>query len=197
MKRILKIMGFVFAMGSITSLLIIGMDALTFERILANEQALFQSKVLDAFDVPYTTATINEVFNQNVEAIELDVNGEVFTVYRDPRTGRVSMEISGGGVWGPIIGVLTLEPDFVTIASVAILQQEETPGLGGRITEPAYLAKFIGVVFNPDVVVTKNTPTADNEVDAITGATGTSTRFQIILNDTHAKLFPLLQALEN
>jgi Na+-transporting NADH:ubiquinone oxidoreductase subunit C len=197
MKRILKIMGFVFAMGSITSLLIIGMDALTFERILANEQALFQSKVLDAFEVPYTTATINEVFIQNVEAIELDLNGERLTVYRDPRTGRISMEISGGGVWGPIIGVLTLEPDFVTIAKVAILQQEETPGLGGRITEPAYLAKYVGVVFKPDVVVTKNTPSADNEVDAITGATGTSTRFQIILNDTHAKLFPLLQALEN
>jgi Na+-transporting NADH:ubiquinone oxidoreductase subunit C len=100
-------------------------------------------------------------------------------------------------VWGPIVGVLTLESDFVTIANVAILQQEETPGLGGRITELTYLAKYQGVRFNPDVIVTKQTPSADNEVDAITGATGTSTRFQIILNDTHAKLFPLLQALEN
>lgn len=197
MKRILNIMGFVFIMGTITSLLIIGMDALTFERIKANEQALFQSKVLEAFEIPFTTATINDVFLQSVEPIELDLNGETIRVYRDPSSGRVSMEMSGGGVWGPIIGVLTLEPDFVTIARVAILQQEETPGLGGRITEPAYLAKYQGIRFSPNVIVTKATPSADNEVDAITGATGTSSRFQIILNDTHAKIFPLLQALEN
>lgn len=197
MKRILNIMGFVFIMGTITSLLIIGMDALTFERIKANEQALFQSSVLDAFEIPFTTATINEVFLQNVEPIEFEVDGEIITVYRDPRSGRVSMEMSGGGVWGPIIGVLTLEPDFVTIAKVAILQEEETPGLGGRITEPAYLAKYQGIRFNPTVVVTKDRPSGDNEVDAITGATGTSSRFQIILNNTHAKIFPLLEALEN
>jgi Na+-transporting NADH:ubiquinone oxidoreductase subunit C len=196
MKRILNIMTFIFILGTVTSLLIIGMDALTFERIKANEQALFQSKVLDAFEVAYTTATINEVFERSVEPIELDVNGESFTVYRDPVSGRISMEISGGGVWGPIIGVLTLEPDLVTIANVAILQQEETPGLGGRITEPAYLAKYVGVRFNPNVVVRQGA-TADNEVDAITGATGTSGRFQIILNDTYEKLIPLLQALGN
>ena len=196
MKRILNIMTFVFILGTVTSLLIIGMDALTFERIKANEQALFQSKVLDAFEVSYTTATINEVFERSVEPIELDVNGETFTVYRDPVSGRISMEISGGGVWGPIIGVLTLEADLVTIANVAILQQEETPGLGGRITEPAYLAKYVGVRFNPNIVVRQGA-TADNEVDAITGATGTSGRFQIILNDTYEKLIPLLQALGN
>jgi Na+-transporting NADH:ubiquinone oxidoreductase subunit C len=196
MKRILNIMTFVFILGTVTSLLIIGMDALTFERIKANEQALFQSKVLDAFEVSYTTATINEVFERSVEPIELDVNGEIFTVYRDPVSGRISMEMSGGGVWGPIIGVLTLEPDLVTIANVAILQQEETPGLGGRITEPAYLAKYVGVRFNPNVVVRQGA-TEDNEVDAITGATGTSSRFQIILNDTYDKLIPLLQALGN
>jgi Na+-transporting NADH:ubiquinone oxidoreductase subunit C len=196
MKRILNIMSFVFILGTVTSLLIIGMDALTFERIKANEQALFQSKVLDAFEVSYTTATINEVFERSVEPIELDVNGETFTVYRDPVSGRISMEISGGGVWGPIIGVLTLEADLVTIANVAILQQEETPGLGGRITEPAYLAKYVGVRFNPNIVVRQGA-TADNEVDAITGATGTSGRFQIILNDTYEKLIPLLQALGN
>ncbi len=196
MKRILNIMTFVFILGTVTSLLIIGMDALTFERIKANEQALFQSKVLDAFEVSYTTATINEVFERSVEPIDLDVNGETFTVYRDPVSGRISMEMSGGGVWGPIIGVLTLEADLVTIANVAILQQEETPGLGGRITEPAYLAKYVGVRFNPNVVVRQGA-TADNEVDAITGATGTSGRFQIILNDTYEKLIPLLQALGN
>jgi len=197
MKRNFNIIGFVLIMGLITSVLIIGMDTLTFERIKANEQALFQSKVLEAFEIPFTTATINDVFLESVEPIELEVDGSIMMVYRDPQTGRISFEISGGGVWGPIVGVLTLESDFVTIANVAILQQEETPGLGGRITELTYLEKYQGVRFNPDVIVTKQTPSADNEVDAITGATGTSTRFQIILNDTHAKLFPLLQALEN
>lgn len=197
MKRILNIIGFVFILGTVTSLLIIGMDALTFERIKANEQALFQSSVLDAFEVSYTTATINDVFLENVEPIELELNGETIMVYKDPVSGRISLEMSGGGVWGPIIGVLTLEPDFVTIARVAILQEEETPGLGGRITEPGYLAKFQGIRFNPTINITKDRPVSDNEVDAITGATGTSYSFERILNETHAKIFPLLEALND
>lgn len=194
MNRVFKIMGFVVAMGVITSTLLIGMDVLTSERISRNEEALLQSKILDAFEIEYNTANIYETFTANVERVELSIEGVNVPVYRNPDTGSISFEIEGGGVWGPIIGVLTLNEDLVTIENVGILAQQETPGLGGRIVELPYLAKYEGVVFDPIVEVLKEGATAPNQVDAITGATSTSSAFQTILNDSYDKVIPAYQA---
>lgn len=194
MNRILKIMGFVVAMGVITSTLLIGMDVLTSERITRNEQALFQSKVLDAFEIEYNTSNIYDTFMANVEEVELTLEGESVPVYRNPETGSISFQIEGGGVWGPIIGVLTLNEDLATIENVGILAQQETPGLGGRIVELPYLAKYEGVVFDPIVEVLKEGAQAPNQVDAITGATSTSSAFQTILNNSYEQIIPAYQA---
>lgn len=194
MNRILKIMGFVVAMGVITSTLLIGMDVLTSERITRNEQALLQSKILDAFEIDYNTSNIYDTFIANVEEVELTIDGERVPVYRNPETGSISFEIEGGGVWGPIIGVLTLNEDLQTIENVGILAQQETPGLGGRIVELPYLAKYEGVVFDPIVEVLKEGASAPNQVDAITGATSTSSAFQTILNDSYEQIIPAYQA---
>lgn len=183
MKRILNIMGFVLVMGLVTGGLLIAVDTLTFERIQANEQALLQSKVLDGFDVEYTTASINDTFTSSVAVVTVTVDGLDYDIYVDPNTNDISFRFEGGGVWGPIIGVLTLESDLVTIKKVGILQQEETPGLGGRIVELPYLAKYEGVMFSPEIDITKDGATGPNQVDAISGATSTSNAFEIILND--------------
>ncbi len=194
MNRILKIMGFVVAMGVITSTLLIGMDVLTSERITRNEEALLQSKILDAFEIEYNTSNIYDTFTENVEKVELTIDGVNVPVYRNPDTGSISFEIEGGGVWGPIIGVLTLNEDLRTIENVGILAQQETPGLGGRIVELPYLAKYEGVVFDPIVEVLKEGASAPNQVDAITGATSTSSAFQTILNDSYEQVIPAYQA---
>lgn len=194
MNRILKIMGFVVAMGVITSTLLIGMDVLTSERIARNEEALLQSKILDAFEIEYNTSNIYDTFTENVEKVELTIDGVNVPVYRNPDTGSISFEIEGGGVWGPIIGVLTLNEDLRTIENVGILAQQETPGLGGRIVELPYLAKYEGVVFDPIVEVLKEGASAPNQVDAITGATSTSSAFQTILNDSYEQVIPAYQA---
>ncbi len=194
MNRTLKIIGFVVAMGVITSSLLIGMDVLTSERITRNEQALLQSKVLDAFDIEYNTSNIYDTFVANVEEVNVEIDGQTKPVYRNPETGSISFEIEGGGVWGPIIGVLTLNEDLMTIEKVGILAQQETPGLGGRIVELPYLAKYEGVVFDPSVEILKEGANAPNEVDAITGATSTSSSFQIILNTSYETVVPAYQA---
>jgi len=194
MNRVFKIVGFVVAMGVITSSLLIGMDVLTSERISRNEEALLQSKILDAFEIPYNTSNIYDTFVANVEQVDVTIEGTVVPIYRNPDTGSISFEIEGGGVWGPIIGVLTLNEDLVTIENVGILAQQETPGLGGRIVELPYLAKYEGVVFDPFVEVLKEGANAPNQVDAITGATSTSSAFQTILNDSYDQVVPAYQA---
>lgn len=194
MNKTFKLMGFVIAMGLITSALLVGMDVLTSERITQNEQALLQSKILEAFEIPYTTTNIYDTFLNTVEEVSVNVNGVEVPVYRNPLTGSVSFEIEGGGVWGPIIGVLTLSSDLQTIEKVGILAQQETPGLGGRIVELPYLEKYAGVIFDPSIEVLKEGASGPNQVDAITGATATSKYFEIILNTSYETIIPAYQA---
>ena len=59
-----------------------------------------------------------------------------------------------------------------TVQGVSIMTIGETPGLGTKINDKAFLDKFIGA--DSDITITKNPPSADNEVQAITSATYSS-----------------------
>ncbi|MCR3905487.1 MAG: FMN-binding protein [Tenericutes bacterium] len=179
----LKLILFVVILGSVTSLLLLGMDNLTRERIIANEEAEIKATLLNAYNIEYTYADIHEIFDEHVQVLEIDG----LTFYLEEDSGAVSFHFEGGGVWGPITGIITLESDFETIVAIAVLQQEETPGLGGVVAESQYLAKFVGVKMVPELIISKTAdPDADNEVDAITGATRTSSAFRNILNNAYA-----------
>lgn len=182
MKNYLKLIIFVVVLGAITSGLLIGMDVLTRDRIEANKEALIKSVILDAHGIPYTFANIHEVFEDSITITEVDG----LTFYVNSVTGFVSFEFLGSGVWGPIRGVLTLEDDFETIVKIGILEQEETPGLGGIIAESRYLSTFVGKLMVPTLEINKDpSPNKDNEVDAITGATRTSEAFELLINEAY------------
>lgn len=193
MKEYLKMILFVLIMGAITSGVLIGMDQLTAERIAANESAEIKTTIMDTYGIAYTPANLHEVFEEQIEVVE---SGN-FTFYIDKVSGAISYEFLGGGVWGPISGVITLEADFLTIREITVLDQEETPGLGGRIAEEDILDRFDGLVLilNADegsygspryIQINKNTAdNATNEIDAIAGATRTSERFEAIFNTTY------------
>lgn len=183
MKEYLRLILFVIVMAAITSGVLLGVEALTAERIENNQDAKIKSAILDAHDIDYTIATINERFDSE---INIQVIGD-WTFYVNPDTGYVTFEVDGGGVWGPIEGIVTLQTDFETIVDVSILQQEETPGLGGVIAESQYLETFQGKVLVPQFIIAKDpSDNLPNEIDAIVGATNTSTRFQDLLNDDYA-----------
>lgn len=194
MNTYVRMLVFVIAMAVGTSAVLLGMEELTAERIEANAEIELQQTILDAYGITYNTANINEVFESSVEVVEQDG----LTLYVDRASGAVSFEFLGGGVWGPISGVLTLESDYETIRSVAVLQQEETPGLGGVVANPQYLATFEGVLMTPELKIEKDTSANDpNEVDSITGATRTSDAFELILNNAYETHQSLWQSLEN
>ncbi len=60
-----------------------------------------------------------------------------------------------------------------TVAGVSIGSNSETPGLGAKAADPSYLAQYDGLT--PPAEVVKTTPTESGEVQAVTGATITST----------------------
>jgi Na+-transporting NADH:ubiquinone oxidoreductase subunit C len=183
MSQNIKTIIFVLIMGLITSLTLLGVEALTADRIQNNQDAEIKAAILDAYGITYTAADINTIFDDSVEIV---VIGE-WTFYVDEVSGNISYAFLGNGVWGPIEGIITLQSDFETIVKIAVLQQEETPGLGGVVAEPQYLATFIGKKMVPSLEINKD-PALNliNEVDAIVGATNTSKRFETLLNANYA-----------
>jgi Na+-transporting NADH:ubiquinone oxidoreductase subunit C len=182
MKQNLKLIVFVLILGLLTSGLLVGVDALTRDRIEQNKIAQLKAAVLDANRVSYNFGNIHSVFDDEIETIVIDE----LTFYLHTASGNVSYTFIGGGVWGPISGVVTLEDDFETIVAIKVLKQEETPGLGGIIAEAKYLANFVGIKMVPSLQINKDSSANQpNEVDAITGATRTSEAFEIIMNDQY------------
>ncbi len=104
---------------------------------------------------------------------------KVYILRADDKVSLAILPIAGAGYQGPIQGMLAVQGDMNTIAGLAITQEVETPGLGGRIEEPAWLAQFPGTkIRDPSGQLRFNIQRGggsnEYEVDAITGATRTS-----------------------
>jgi len=101
-------------------------------------------------------------------------------ILRDGETVSLAiLPIAGAGYQGQIQGMLAMHGDMNTIAGIAITEQVETPGLGGRIEEPAWQAQFPGIrIRDPSgrmrFTIQRGPATNEYEVDGITGATRTS-----------------------
>lgn len=184
MKKYMKMIVFVIVLGTITSGVFVGMEAWTGPLIQANAANEIKSTILDANGISYTMGNINEVFEENITIQTIDG----FEFFIDNTSGSISFEFEGGGVWGPIEGMITLQRDKETIRSIRVLQQEETPGLGGVVATVKYLNQFEGIKMVPALEI--NIPDANankpNEVDTITGATRTSKAFEEMLNVSYS-----------
>lgn len=185
MKQYIKMMLFVILLGSIVSVLLVGMDMFTKDRIARNQEALIKSSILDAYAISYNFNSIFDVFEENVTVVEVDGT----TFYVDNNSNHVSYIFEGSGVWGPIKAIMTLGADFKTIMSITILEQGETPGLGGVLAEKPYLNTFKNTVLSnesPYIIIRhQSDDNLPNEVDAITGGTRTSEAFMKMVNQTY------------
>lgn len=86
--------------------------------------------------------------------------------------GYVITTTSGEGYGGDIQISIGIAEDG-TVEGIAILSIGETAGLGMRATEPEFQAQFVGKKVDA-FTVTKTGAQAENEIDALSGATITS-----------------------
>jgi Na+-transporting NADH:ubiquinone oxidoreductase subunit C len=93
------------------------------------------------------------------------------------------------GLWGVIKGVLALQPDLRTIRAISFYQQEETPGLGGEIASDWFRRQFENKqLASADGqagfrVLKPGGRAGPAEVDGISGATMTSQRVELMLDN--------------
>lgn len=185
----LRIFIFVISMGTVSGGLLVGVNSFTSPRIAKNEELKLKSSVLDVLEIPYEHKNVFTIFNAQIKVLEIDK----YKFYSS-QDGNIAFEFYGPGLWGPISGIASVNPDLKTIKTIKILHQEETPGLGGRIAEKDFLSQFRGKEFLPKLLfMPQGKASARNEVDAITGATGSSRALEKLLNDTLQKNISLLQ----
>jgi Na+-transporting NADH:ubiquinone oxidoreductase subunit C len=195
MNKYVRMLVFVAILGGVSGGLLTGATLATGAIIEDNKEAQLKAEILNAHGVTFTQTTIHETFANRVDVYSYTRpygdRSYVFNFYVDRTSGVITYGFDntfGGGVWGPIIGLFTLQSDWATIVRISVLQQEETPGLGAIVATRTYLNQFegksIGLGDASFEIIKGLDPSqaGDNQVPSITGATGTSSRFQSIIN---------------
>lgn len=109
--------------------------------------------------------------------------GIVYFVKKDGLVDQMVIAVEGLGMWGTVYGFLSLAPDGNTVRGLTYYEHKETPGLGGEIGNPDWLAlrrgrKAYDAGWKAAVKVIKGQagpPETDPlHVDGLSGATVTS-----------------------
>lgn len=166
-----------------------------------------KSTVKDAVELYAKYITDSYVLNskgekqEGVDAFAVELKNEVskpvaqrlLPVYvgtLDDKTNAFVMPLRGKGLWGPIWGYISLQPDMNTIYGTVFDHQGETPGLGAEITTDWFQKPFIGKTLFKDstefvsIKVLKGGAKKDDPhaVDAISGGTITSKSLEAMLD---------------
>jgi len=124
---------------------------------------------------------------------KLDVETVYYEVFdAEGKLAGYSLPGQGMGYGGQINLIIGVTPDFKKSTGLKVLENVETPGLGGKIGEKAFQAGFLGLVLEPAVALVKGARTKDNEIPAITGATISSRAVVNIVNGLIKKYRPLI-----
>ncbi len=124
----------------------------------------------------------------DVESYEQRSQGELTYFECRDSSGDLAgfaLPAEGNGYQGTIKLMIGLSADLSTITGVEVLEQVETPGLGGRISEHTFQEQFRGLAALPLLSYVKyRKPEGPSQIQAITGATISTRATLAIINHT-------------
>jgi len=194
MKKRLYSIVFMFALTFFFAALVSAVKVHNEERIQVNQQVKLQRIILKVLGIPVDEKAPNREVIQTFEARvkPIEVKGQTLYVgYAEDGKQIIgyAFPVGGAGFWGPIYGMVSVDPKADRILGIAFYKHSETPGLGARITEPWFTKQFSGLpIFSVagDKKIFFLKPSGPgkgrNELDAITGATGTSRAVEAFVN---------------
>lgn len=178
---------FMLVLSVVLTAALAALNAFTAPIVEFNQEIELKQKILNVFniDTPSNEAeVIDETFAANVT--QEDYNGkELFVQKEGDQTKAYAVPFDGPGLWGGIEGYIGVSEDLSTVTGIDFIKQEETPGLGGRIEEDPYKDQYrnldISTINNDSPVI--NRPAPGGNIDAISGATQTSTFVMNMVNE--------------
>jgi Na+-translocating ferredoxin:NAD+ oxidoreductase subunit G len=100
--------------------------------------------------------------------------------FHDERSGATALVLSGQGFQNPIMLAVALTGD--EISGFRVIRQEETAGIGTRITEDTFQRQFVGKKVSGGISLVQTGHAGPSEFDAITKATESSKAVGRIIN---------------
>jgi len=157
----------------------------TREKVLLNESLVLKKAVLlsSGMEFPEDPQEIEKLYSEKVIEAKSDDGSIYYRVIDTDPSHPVSYVFiqRGSGLWGTITIAIGYDPAIDRIMGFEVIDQNETPGLGGRITEAWFMEQFRGKRA-PLKTVPEGTQAGENEIDAITGATTSSNAIRDIVN---------------
>lgn len=178
---------FMIVLTGILTFLLAVINQVSLPVIEFNQEIELKQKILTVFDILPEGATskeIDSIFNENIKEEKFN-DSPLYILEENGTTVAYAVPFNGPGLWGSIDGYLGVNADLKTVTGIEFIKQEETPGLGGRIAEPEYKEQYrnldISDSSSGEIIINK--PAPGGNVDAITGATQTSTFVTNMLNE--------------
>lgn len=176
---------FTFVLCFVFVLILSFIDAATKDTIRANRQFTEQRAILlslgaDAVDTPEAVA---EQFAQ----VSTEEHGNATYYTGNFGKSAIAKNFVGPGLWGLIYGYIALSDDLTKVVGFEVTAQNETPGLGARITETWFKEQFYNEKIQNDTIIvgpggSGDTNKENGMIDGVSGATRTSDGVQVILN---------------
>lgn len=174
--------------GLFSGLAIVGAYELTLPRIRANQAAALRAAVFEVLPgadrmqrLAWDGSALAPATGDGPDAA---AEPSVYAGY-DPAGALVGYAVpaAGAGYQDTISLLYGLAPGGDRVIGMRVLESRETPGLGDRIfKDQAFVGAFRDLSVEPRVELVKDGADAANEVDAITGATISSTAVVAIVN---------------
>jgi Na+-transporting NADH:ubiquinone oxidoreductase subunit C len=195
MKKRLFSIAYMFFITLFFTSVVSGVKVLNEERIESNQKARLRRIILSVLQIPEkgepSDEMLDQIFQTRIRSIQVEgttlylgfeENGKTILGYAFP--------VGGPGFWGPIFGMVAVNSNASKILGIAFYKHAETPGLGARITtEDWFKDQFKDLPIYPVekgkkifYLKPEGTGEAPNELDAVTGATGTSRAVEGFLN---------------
>ena len=158
----------------------------TKDQIALNERLRLKQAVLYSAGVPLPDNPLEteRLYNERVEEVK-DESGTVryFAIRKpdSPSTESFVIIKTVAGLWGEITATVGFDSNLESFVGLEVLDQNETPGLGGRIGESWFKEQFRGKR-PPLGTVPEGDPTDTNQFQAITGASYSTAAIQDIMN---------------
>jgi len=169
---------------------------LTLDKVTKYKDTMMKKMVLESFNIP--TENVEMDFQKYIATIKMDTfihyEAEVDSIFLG-----YCFPISGSGLWGTIQALLAVTPEFDKLINIEIVEQNETPGLGGRITESWFKDQFQGKVMIANDVIQSFSMIPENEsgngmeINQITGATASSKAVVDMIYENVKKYRPKLR----
>ena len=172
--------------GYLYTVIFMAVVSIVFTGLLAAVNAGYKNKIKKNQDTAVKFSILSSVgiktddadgeFNDKADEKKL---GDMTYYLIDTGDGEAySFPFEGPGLWGTIRGYIGVSADLKSIKGLAFTEQNETPGLGGRIDEDWYKDQF------KEVSTAGGLAYGDESgLDAITGATSSSNAVLNIINN--------------